>query len=83
MTAACKIEAMRLKNKSRGKSSFSFLQGVLDLQSRSKMLIKKIMNNIVVQECFEGLMVSSDIISLEELKACPFIADVILANIFD
>lgn len=57
MCLASRFEAIRAKNLSRGKSSFSFLQVVLDLQSKSKYLIKKILNNIVVQECFEEILI--------------------------
>lgn len=76
-------QAVREKNKSRGKSSFSFLKSVLDLHARSKVLIKKIMNNIIIQECFEALMLELGVFTSEELAQIPYLADLILVNLLD
>lgn len=67
MAIAHKFEAIRLKNQSRGKSSFSYLYGFVDLQGHSKMLIKKMVNNPLVQECFQKYLIEVGIMTQQDL----------------
>lgn len=80
---AQRIEAIKLKNDCRGKSCYPFIEGVIDMNQRSKFLIKKMVNNSVVQECFTNYIKQSEIIDDEDLKQWQHISDMILVNFID
>lgn len=83
LALAHRVEAIRLKNQTRGKSSFSFLKEFVKIEKHSQIMMKKLINNSIIQEAFTACLIKQEIINQEALRNREYLCDMILVNLLE
>jgi hypothetical protein len=77
------LELDQLKEDLKDRSSFPFLQTVLEKQSNAKTLYKKVSMNLINKAAFKNFMLQGGFVPEEECVKYKYLLDLFLINILD
>jgi hypothetical protein len=83
MCRAHKFEIMKYKSQLQGKGAFLLIECYLDKQNHLKSLLRKITQNMVIQEAFQEYVVEVGIFNKTQFKEAEYLSDQFLLNLLD